>query len=311
MSRARGRAAALSVAALLIHSVLDAQSESTADRWRRQLAETRQLLLAGRWAEAEPASRMLLEELMADLKGGPQAADLVAVGLAQIALAEAGVGRERDARWHIRSAEIFNPALASTPLATEFGAVGARLDEWRAMPTLKSTGLPPATDSTIAGLYPPRIVAGNFIVLRASVEQRRLLDPESLVAFAIDDQGLPAEPAIHGRLDNPAPLLLSLEVLREFRFEPARYRDQPVAVLWELPLPLTQSVLRKALWELKRSSIDSLLRGERWQEALDEAEALESALARGTGDAVIAKQTIVAYYISRARAGLAATEPDS
>lgn len=308
MTRTLNRSIAVGLAALLCHGLAAAQTETTAERWQRELAENRALLLARDWSGALEPSRRLLEELMADLKGGPGSAELVAVALAQLGLAEAGVERHREALWHLRCAAIFNPAIGATSLGEEFGPVGARLDGWRAEPTLATQGPPPATGSSAGGLHPPRIVAGNFIILRASVEQLQLLDPELEVAFVIDDRGRIVEPRVHGRLDNPAPILLSLEVLLEFRFEPARYRGRPIAVAWKLPLPLTQSVVRKAVWDLKRDAIESLLRDRRWQAALDEADALARALARGDGPAIAEKQTIVAYYLSQARSGLAAAE---
>lgn len=311
MRRFRLRAAVVAIAWVLYGSSLPARPEPLAARWQRELGEARSLILAESWTAAETTGRRLLEELMADLKGGSEAAELVAVATAQLALAEAGLGRRRDALWHLRVAEIFNPALRLTALAAEFPTAGERLDDWRAQATLRAGGPPPATDMRIDHLFPPRILAGNFVVLRASLDQLRLLDPELEVSFVIDPEGTAVEPSVHGRLDNPAPVLLSLELLRDFRFEPARLGAEPIAVLWKLPLPLTQGALRKGVWELKRSSIESLLREQEWQQALDEASALSEALSRGSGPAVADKQTVAAYYISRARAGLeAAEEPD-
>ncbi len=302
---ARGLLAFL--AGALVAGAIAAQPEAIAARWQRELGDARALLLAESWHEAETTGRRLLEELMADLKGGPQATELVAVATAQLALAEAGLDRRRDALWHIRVAEVFNPSLARTALAEEFGGAGGRLDGWRATSALRTQGPPPATDTTIDDLYPPRIVDGNFVVLRASVEQLRMLDPELEVSFVIAEDGLAVEPAVRGRLDNPAPTLLSLELLKDFRFEPVRYRDRPIASLWKLPLPMTQGAMRKAIWELKRSSIEALLRDQEWQRAFDQASALDTALSRGSGPGIEDKRTVAAYYLSRARAGLQST----
>ena len=49
-----------------------------------------------------------------------------------------------------------------------------------------------------------------------------------------------------GSLVNPAPVLVSLEVLRDWRFTPATLADQPVAVLFELDLPLTRGATERA-----------------------------------------------------------------
>lgn len=304
MIRSWGPPTVAGLVCLILAAPLGAQPEATAARWQRELAAARELLPAGSWQEAETEGRRLLEELMADLKGGPEAGELVGVATAQLALAEAGLDRRRDAVWHLRVAEIFNAALGGTDLGDDFGEVGRRLDGWRAAPGLRSEGPLPATDTSIDDLFPPRIVSGNFVVLRASVEQLRLLDPDLEVSFVIDRAGLAAEPVVRGRLDNPAPVLLSLELLKDFRFEPARFANRPVAVLWKLPLPMTQGALRKAVWELKRASIESLLREEEWQRAFDEAEALRQALSRGSGPANEDKRIVAAYYVARAREGL-------
>lgn len=288
-----------------------APGEAAAERWVRQLGEARELLHAGSWGEAARLSRGLHGELMADLKGGEDAIELVATALLQLAVAEAGEGLEDDALWHLGVADAFAPGLGGAPLGGEFGVAGERLDAWRSRARLRETGLPPATDTTIDGLEPPRVEQGNFIVLRASLEQLRLLDPDLRVSFAIDADGRVREPLLDGRLDNPAPLLMSLEVLREFRFAPARYHGRPLAVAWELPLPLTQGALRAGLWELKRARLEALLRDGDWRQAHEEASGLHRALERASGPAADSRRAIVAYYLSRARAGLAASTADA
>ncbi len=305
----RRQVAFLTTLLTLVGTAGASASESTAERWRRELNDTRSLLLDAEWQNAQTESRRLLEELMADLKGGPGSAELVAVALAQLALAEAGLGRREEALWQLDSAEIFNPALGRQELA-EFGIAGARLVEWRRAPTRRSEGPPLVLGTRVEGFSPPRISAGNYIVLRASAEQLRLLDPQLEASFVIDERGTTSEPLLRGRLDNPAPILLSLDVLREFRFRPATFRGKAVATVWNVPLPLTQGALRQALWDLKRSWIESLLRNARWQAAVDEAGALSRALAGATGPGAAEKQTIVAYYLSQARAGLAGSQTD-
>jgi hypothetical protein len=218
--------------------------EPTAARWLRDLQEARALLLEARWEEAEAQARALHTEIAHDLKGGEAANDLAGTALAELALAEAGLGRREEAVWHLQCAASFHPGFREASLA-EFGEAGAALAAAaRAVdPTLATPlDLVPAPP----GFEPPAILEAPYVVFLAGLEVLQALDPELRVRVVVAPDGSPRRPEVLGRLDNPGAVLLSLEQLRLWRFTPARLAGRPVAVYLELGLPLTRGTVERA-----------------------------------------------------------------
>jgi hypothetical protein len=260
-----------------------AQDETTAARWLSELRENRERLLAGDLEPARVAAQRQIQELISMLKGGgPPANELASAALVQLALAEAGLAAPGasvdDAAWHLEVATLFNPAFAQAEFA-EFGAAGARLEAARraraaADPDPRQVlPIEPA-----AGLEPPRMIDSPHMVFRASREVLQAFDLALHVAFVVDREGRVRRLAIEGRLDNPAPVLLSLELLRSWKFAPARLSGNPVAVHYALDLPLTEAAVGRAGWDLKLWRIASLLAGEELRSARTAAEELLSEL---------------------------------
>ena len=264
---------------LLLLAPVSAVTDTTAERWLRELQEAKEMLLAERAEEAYEHSRKLVDELVAALKGGQDSNDLVATALLQLALAEAGLGRSEPAAWHLELAGIFNATNRDIPLA-EFGTAGALLEEARQQRFADESTADEILDLTpLPGLVPPEILESPQVVFRASLEVLRALDPDLQVVFVIDRDGRVRQPVVNGRLDNPAPVLLSLEVLRDWSFTPARLDSEPVPVRSSLGLPLTQGVIRQARYDLRLMGIANLLAAEDWPAAREAASLLLEELA--------------------------------
>jgi hypothetical protein len=256
-----------------------AATETTSARWMRELREGREMLLAERDEEAYEISRKLIDELETALKGGQDSNDLVATALFQLALAEAGLGWSEPADWHLELAEIFNSAFRGLPLA-EFGTAGVFLEEGRQRRFADEPTENEILDLTpLPGLVPPEILESPHVVFRASLEVLQALDPDLQVVFVIDRDGRVRQPVVNGRLDNPAPVLLSLEVLRDWSFTPSRFDAEPVPVHLSLDLPLTQGAVRRARYDLRLLGIACLLAAEDWPAAQDAADQLLEELA--------------------------------
>jgi hypothetical protein len=84
---------------------------------------------------------------------------------------------------------------------------------------------------------------------------RSCLDPALTVTFVVGDDGLARHPRVDGGLDNPGPVLLSLLVLRQWRFEPALRDGRAVPSAVTLGLPLTEGVVARNRWGLEIAGI--------------------------------------------------------
>lgn len=247
----RSRAAALALAwAVSICAAAGAQPSPTAARWQREVVRVDGLLRAGSWDAARAAAGALVDELIRDLKGGPDGARLLATAYAQRALAEAGLGEREGAAWNLRIAVCLDPAFEAAPLEG-FGNAGERLARWRDGGRPPDGVLPLATPE----LVPPEVLEGPTIVFRASAEVLESFDRALRVELVVDEEGRVRHPEVRGSRDNPSPIAASLEALRHWRFEPARLDGRPVPVLLELELPLTSGAAERA-----RAALDALRR---------------------------------------------------
>jgi len=194
--------------------------------------------------------------------------------MAQLALAEAGRSAPDSAAaaaWHLEVATILNPAFREASFA-EFGELGGRLVAARAGRAegdpVEGEVLPTAP---VPGLEPPELLESPHMVFRASREVLEALDPQLRVTFVVDRQGEVRRAAVEGRLDNPAPVLLSLELLRAWRFAPARLGERAVPVRYTLDLPLTEGAVVRARWDLSLWRIACLMAGEELRAAREAA----------------------------------------
>lgn len=229
-----------------------AEPSPTVARWQAELARVDGLLRAGSWQAAGDAAGALVAELVRDLKGGPDAAGLLAAAYAQRSLAEAGVGEREAAVWSLAIATCLEPGFIDAPLGL-FGEAGERLGAWRRAGPDPRAG---AVRSDAPGLVPPSLLESPPIVFRASAEVLRAFDPDLAVEVVIDAEGRPRAPVVRGSLDNPSPVAASLEALGRWRFEPARLEGRPVPLVVVLELPLTQGVADRT-----RQTLESLRAG--------------------------------------------------
>jgi hypothetical protein len=223
------------------------EGSPTVARWQAEIQRVDGLLKAGSWSDAEDASSALVDELIRDLKGGPEGARLLATAFAQRAVAGAGVGDLGAAAWSLEIAAALDPGFADAPLDA-FDTAGERLDEWRRE---QSHGDPLPLDTP--GLVPPAIVESPTIVFRASEEVLRSFDYSLQVELVVDAAGRPRRPRVFGSRDNPSPIAASLEVLADWVFEPATLDGRAVPSLLALDLPLTRASADRA-----RTALDNL-----------------------------------------------------
>jgi hypothetical protein len=216
------------------------EGSPTVARWQGEIQRVDGLLRAGSWSDAREASSALVDELIRDLKGGPEGALLLATAFAQRAVAEAGIGDLGSAVWSLQIAAALEPGFADAPLDA-FGAAGERLDEWR-----RDLDYDDPRPLDTPGLVAPAIVESPTIVFRASEEVLRSFDYSLQVELVVDAAGRPRRPQVFGSRDNPSPIAASLEVLKDWIFEPATLDGRAVPSLVALDLPLTRASADRA-----------------------------------------------------------------
>jgi hypothetical protein len=240
---------------------------------RGPLATAEQLLADRRWDEARTA---LGEVIATELRGHRTTTQALALGLAKLAVAEAGLGLPEEARWHWEIAQ--NVSLGSLPVAdfTVYGAPGELL----ARSPLRAPGAAPAglevpTLPGNPGLVPPRRLQGSDVDLL-----QRLQPGEPplwmRLELVVDAAGAVREPVVLSSNSQR----LSYEVLaavRGWRYEPAQLDGRPVAAFLTVEINAPQL---KPLRELtpplaeELAEIETTLREHRWRAAGIQAERL-------------------------------------
>ncbi|HYU34849.1 MAG TPA: energy transducer TonB [Thermoanaerobaculia bacterium] len=270
MKRPRGLILILLIALLPIS--LAAGTEPPPDSLAGRLAGIDGLLRSGEWSRAEEAARLEIARSRRSLS-----ASVLAAGLARLALAEAGLGRE-EAVWHWQMAQGLDRDILPEATLRTFGAPGELLSRHPLRPAGQA---PPGLEVHSLGgaVEPPRRTAGELPELSQAL--RSLSVPLWICAqLIIDAEGRPRDPVLLGA-SLPGMSLEVLEAVRNWRFQPARKEGRPVAVFYQFSL---NPVAEKPLSEIAHSSrqevaeLDGLLRAGRWKEADRKGEKLWTAL---------------------------------
>ena len=196
------------------------------ERWRQTLEESNRLLAAGEWKRARKAADRLLTEMSGRIESGEAAAVLLAAAAAQRAVAQAGLGNERDASWDWEMAVALNPDFAELAL-DDYGEGGARLDRIRAAPDDWDDQLPPG-----APVQPPR-------KLRSTpprypyAKKVACLENAIVIETIIDRDGMLQRPR-PASTNDPVLSFAAMDALRDWRFQPARVNGRPIAVVYNL-----------------------------------------------------------------------------
>jgi TonB family protein len=206
--------------------------------WNERLQVTVAQLREGGWAEAKVNAQAGLEDLGRFLAPGGKAGSAVAMFLMCRAVAEAGLGEEREAIWDWQVAQQLDPRLESWKL-TEFGPAGALLDRFR---------LPIRIPAATIRIDPERLEAATppeKIAARAPIyyEGARALGIQSKVVFDVVI-GLDGR-TTHPRLIEKGPIETltqsAADAIRAWRFHPARQGDENVPCDYRLTVAFTLS----------------------------------------------------------------------
>jgi hypothetical protein len=175
----------------------------------------------GEWEPARAASAELLERSKSVWHGALQRA------LVRLALVEAQLGRDEEARWHWQALQAMGGGELATPLLPRFGAVAAKLTAAPARAFDEAPAGVAAQDA--AGVTPPRRTGGDVPQGNGGCTAAR--GPLwARLQGVVDAQGRLGQPTLSG----PS-VCFGFEVLkaaRDWTFEPARRGGAPVASIY-------------------------------------------------------------------------------
>ena len=221
--------AAIATAVLLVCSVgppLAAQSQLGA-KWRGAITRADQDLQAGNWERVSKRMSRLLEQMKGSIESGPGAGWYLGSAAAMRAVAEAGLGNEREAAWDWHMAVTLHPDWQGTDLG-RYGEAGLTLQRALGSFEVLGEGVPRENPRIV----PPRKTrAPNPEYPRA--KRLACLEEAVVVEAVIGRDGVPFQPQLQSR-GYPVMGFAVMETLRGWRFEPARLDGEPVLALYQL-----------------------------------------------------------------------------
>lgn len=184
--------------------------EDVAKAWIATLDETSALLREGRYEQARKRLSTLTNDMLERIGPGEPADRLFSIVLAQLAIAEAGAGRDADAIWHWHVAQNIDSAVRELD-ASAYGTAGQLLranvlgPSPEKCPKRPKDALAPATLKRVEPIYPEgaRQFRESGIVI---------------VQIRLDAEGRPVEPYVLKPLAAPV-TYAALDALQRWRFE--------------------------------------------------------------------------------------------
>ncbi|MDX2000684.1 MAG: energy transducer TonB [Thermoanaerobaculia bacterium] len=185
-------------------------------QWQEQLVAADEAIATKDYDRAAKLAQGLLDAFDQRLAGGPDAKKYYAAALVRRALAAAGQARHIEAQWDWDVAKAYLPEIPATTFDPSTSAEGA--------PGLKVFQ---ATDQgvmvpVILHRVPPRYtVAARYGRLTGTV----------VLELVIDEQGRLRSPKVRKSLDSGLDFA-ALESIRQWRFQPATLKGEPIAVYY-------------------------------------------------------------------------------
>lgn len=216
--------------------IVGQERPGTVGDWQARSGLIQERLREGDFKKAYKVADALVREMAARIEGGDNAGVVLGKTVLLRSLAEAGLGREREAAWDWFSAKALYPGLREEDLAIfGTGAELLRAVIAAAPPTVKPEPDPSATVSEAEKITPPAKISGNppDFPRGASTACRQ---GNIVIASMIDEKGRPQHPVLESSPGGAVLALASLEALKDWRFRPARLHERSVPVYYTLTI---------------------------------------------------------------------------
>lgn len=219
----------LLAATLAAGATAQESSPRVLEEWKGRLAECRGFVTAGEWKKARRSAEALLDQMARRSLPDDRLAELFAGAVAMRAIAEAGLGNDRAARWDWSMATSFSTDGAP-PIGTLPAGIEAVLTAGGAEPAPRTDTRPEVRVAEYPD-YPRRRVAS-------------CLERAIVVEAVVDTDGTLNSPRLESGGD-PALSFTAMQALRAWEFEPARLDGAPVPALYSIwmtyDLPLCEA----------------------------------------------------------------------
>ncbi|MEM6793242.1 MAG: energy transducer TonB [Acidobacteriota bacterium] len=203
-----------------------------------KMAEIGSQIQEKRWRKARRRADLLLDDMSGKITSGLGATRFVARGTLLRSLAQAGAGNLRDARWDWHMTRAFEKEIAFSDLKG-FGEPGRWLEAYRESLELKEDGrlvafedvLTPGPDFGDSLTVPKR---KRFTRPRSpgGTRQAGILGYTN-VSLIVEKDGRLSNPVVNSAI-SATQTYEALEALRDWRYEPATYKGEPVRVHFNL-----------------------------------------------------------------------------
>ena len=214
----------LLVALVLPAAALEAAPKSREQKlvaqWQEQLAAADEAIATKDYDRAGQLAQALLDAFDARLAGGPDAKKYYAAALVRRALAASGQARYIEAQWDWDVAKAYLPEIPATNFDPAISA--------------EAPTLPRVFQTTDEGVMVPVIL--HRVPPQYTVAARQgYLTGTVVLELVIDEQGRLRSPKVLKSLDSGLDFA-ALESIRQWRFQPATLKGQPIAVYYVLTI---------------------------------------------------------------------------
>jgi TonB family protein len=216
--------------------------DPTVSRWKTRLGESEAALTRGdHWRSLSVANR-LIQEMINRLGPGQGSTEIFGLTLMHKALASAGLGRNEDALWDWHTVLALYPAFKDRDLSA-YGNAGKFLMDNRDVrsaltdeqKTAKPTTDEPTTSTTRSNVTPPKIKRRVYPRYPEGARQFGVSGP-MMVELIITTEGKVTSPKIVQALPAPTLSYVLLQAVRQWRFEPAKFKGVNTPVIFTLSM---------------------------------------------------------------------------